>query len=102
MKLEELTEGAAARGIVHEGIVTVVSAAMVGQDALQLVYKDAEGNLGDRILYRDDEARIQCVEAGRPWSFSASRFTIDLPPKAAETLQRSLLALPLRGRRRAG
>ena len=71
MKLEELTEGAAARGIVHEGIVTVVSAAMVGQDALQLVYKDAEGNLGDRILYRDDEARIQCVEAGRPWSFSA-------------------------------
>ena len=69
VKLEDLQATAAVRGILTNGLVTVVSARWFGTDALELTYRGAGGELGSEILYRDDEARLEVVEQGRPWSF---------------------------------
>ena len=69
MKLEDLQATAAVRGILADALVTVVSARWFGSDALELTYRGAGGELGSEILYRDDEARLEMVEQGRPWSF---------------------------------
>ena len=55
--------------MVADSLVTVVSARWIGADAVELVYRTAGGELGSQILYRDDEARLEVVEQGRPWSF---------------------------------
>ena len=69
MKLEDLQAPAAVRGVVADSLVTVVSASWIGADAVELVYRTAGGELGSQVLYRDDEARLEIVEQGRPWSF---------------------------------
>ena len=69
MKLEDLQATAAVRGILSDALVTVVSARWFGADALELTCRGAGGELGSEILYRDDEARLEMVEQGRPWSF---------------------------------
>jgi superfamily II DNA or RNA helicase len=78
VKLENLTPGSSLRGILTEGLVTVVSVQWYGSDALELTYKDAAGKLGSELIYRDSEAALEIVEAGRPWSFDgdADRFRL--------------------------
>ncbi|MBX6330268.1 MAG: DUF3883 domain-containing protein [Gemmatimonadaceae bacterium] len=69
MKLETLTPEATVRGILPDASVTVVSVQWHGSDALTLVYRRPDGRVADEILYRHDEARLELVEEGRPWSF---------------------------------
>ena len=69
MKLEDLQANAAVRGIVSDGLVTVVSVQWFGSEALELTYKTPMGKLANELLYRNDESRIEIVEVGRPWSF---------------------------------
>ena len=69
MNLEDLTPGASVRGILPDAAVTVVNVQWHGSGALTLVYRDPAGKVADEILYRHDEARIEIVEQGRPWSF---------------------------------
>jgi len=69
MRLEDLQPDAIVRGILPDSLVTVVSVAWHGSDALTLVYHGPNGRIADEILYRHDEARLEIVEAGRPWSF---------------------------------
>src|SRR5262245_32383119 len=68
-KLEQLTPNAAVRGILPDGLVTVVSVQWFGSEALELTYKAPNGKVANELLYRHDEARIEVVELGRPWSF---------------------------------
>jgi len=68
-RLEELTPGAALRGILPEQSVTVVSVRWFGSQALELTYKTRAGTVASELLYRDDEPRLELVERGRPWSF---------------------------------
>ena len=69
MKLEDLQANAAVRGILSDGLVTVVSVEWFGSEALELTYKTPAGKVANELLYRHDEARLELVEAGRPWSF---------------------------------
>ncbi len=69
MNLEDLIPGASVRGILPDAAVTVVNVQWHGSDALTLVYRDPAGKVADAILYRHDEARLEVVEQGRPWSF---------------------------------
>jgi SNF2 family DNA or RNA helicase len=69
MKLEELQSNAAVRGIVPDALVTVVNVRWFGSEALELTYKTAFGKVANELLYRHDEARLELVEQGRPWSF---------------------------------
>jgi SNF2 family DNA or RNA helicase len=54
------------------GVVTVVNTHWFGSEGLELTYKTAEGRLGNELLYRHDEPRLEIVAAGRPWSFDGS------------------------------
>ena len=69
MKLENLRSNAAVRGVLADSLVTVVSVQWFGSEALELTYKTPAGKVANELLYRDDEARLQIVEVGRPWSF---------------------------------
>ncbi|HRE85956.1 MAG TPA: helicase-related protein [Accumulibacter sp.] len=69
MKLEQLQTNAAIRGIVPDALVIVVSVQWFGSEALEMTYKTASGKVANELLYRHDEARLELVEQGRPWSF---------------------------------
>ena len=69
MKLEQLQPNAAVRGIVPDGVVTVVGVQWFGSEALELTYKTPVGKVANELLYRHDEPRLEIVEHGRPWSF---------------------------------
>jgi len=69
LTLEDLQPDATLRGILPDALVTVVSVAWHGSNALTLVYRGPNGRVADEILYRHDEPRLEIVEVGRPWSF---------------------------------
>jgi superfamily II DNA or RNA helicase len=69
IKLEELQPNASVRGILPGCLVTVVATQWYGSEALDLTYKDPSGRLGNTLLYRHDEPRLEIVQQGRPWSF---------------------------------
>ena len=68
-KLEDLQPNAALRGILPDALVTVVNVQWFGSAALELTYKSPTGKVANELLYRHDEARLEIVEQGRPWSF---------------------------------
>jgi hypothetical protein len=67
--LENLQPNAAVRGILPDALVTVVNVQWFGSEALELTYKHPTGRVANELLYRHDEARLDVVEQGRPWSF---------------------------------
>ena len=72
MKLKDLQANAAVRGVLADGLVTVVSVQWFGSEALELTYKTPAGKVANELLYRDDESRLEIVEIGRPWSFDGN------------------------------
>jgi len=81
-RLEELTHGAALRGILPDSLVTIVDVKRYGSEAVELTYKDAGGRPGVRLLYRDDEPSLELVSVGRPWSFDGDGHTFRLVSEA--------------------
>ena len=69
MKLEDILPHASVRGVVPNAPVTVVSVQWFGSDVLELTDKDPDGRVGQVLLYRADEPRLELVGLGRPWSF---------------------------------
>jgi superfamily II DNA or RNA helicase len=67
--LEAIQPNASVRGILPDCLVTVVSVQWFGSAALELTYKTPAGRVANELLYRHDEARLEVVEQGRPWSF---------------------------------
>jgi hypothetical protein len=67
--LEDLKPSASVKGVLPNGLVTVVSVQWHGSEALELTYKTPEGKVANELLYRHDEPRIEVVQEGRPWSF---------------------------------
>ena len=70
-RLEDLTRGTHVTGIVPGATVTVVAAEWHGGGVVDLTYRDPEGTLGSRLIYRDDEPQIEVLEVAQPWSFDA-------------------------------
>jgi SNF2 family DNA or RNA helicase len=71
IKLEALQPMASLRGILPDCLVSVVGVQWFGSEALELTYKDPAGKVANELLYRHDEARLEIVEQGRPWSFDS-------------------------------
>ena len=71
-KLEELKPNAAVRGILPDGLATVVFVQWFGSEALELTYKTASGKVANELLYRHDEPRLEVLTQGRPWSFDGN------------------------------
>lgn len=69
MKLEELKPGAAIKGILPNQLVSAIHINRFGGDAVELTYKTGDGQVNNRLLFRDDEANLELIQDGRPWSF---------------------------------
>ncbi|MDZ7758672.1 MAG: hypothetical protein U5L00_00220 [Desulfovermiculus sp.] len=90
LKLEQLSAGQQVTGIEQDKIVRIVSTEKLGEHAINAIYRDGDGRLGERMLFRSDESTISLAEAGCHWSF-------DAPPedfKLALEAQRIKLGLP--------
>ena len=69
LRLEDLQPECTVRGVRPTETATVVGVKWHGTDALTLLYRGASGKVGEAVLFRDDEARLEIVSQGRPWSF---------------------------------
>lgn len=68
-QLEDITRGAVVKGILPDGFVSVIDVSWIGTVAIELTYKDSAGKLGNELIYRDREAELVVLQAGKPWSF---------------------------------
>lgn len=71
LKLEDIKKNAAISGLEPGQVVRIVTTEPVGDNALTVYYKTADGKLLERMLFRTDEAKLSLAEAGRPWAFDA-------------------------------
>ena len=71
LKLEHIQKNAAISGLEPGQVVRIVTTEPVGDNALTVYYKTADGKLLERMLFRTDETKLSLAEAGRPWAFDA-------------------------------
>ncbi len=81
-RLEDLGPGAAVKGVLPDGLVTVVDVRWHGSNVAELTYKDAAGRLGSELLYRYREPTLEVVTTGRPWSFDGDGALLRLVSEA--------------------
>lgn len=72
LKLEDIKTDTQIRGIQTNEIVQIIQVKWIGQDALSVYYQDNQGRLGNQMLFRSDEARLELAQTGRAWSFDAN------------------------------
>ena len=71
LKLEQIAANQILAGIEPGKVVRVVSVEKLGEHAVTLYYKDGEGRLGERMIFRADEPAITLANSGCPWKFDA-------------------------------
>jgi hypothetical protein len=71
MRLEELRSDATVLGMLPDCAVAVVRVPWFGSEALEPTYKDPGARVGNLLLDRHDEPRLEAAEAGRPWCSGA-------------------------------
>jgi superfamily II DNA or RNA helicase len=81
-KLESIKSGASVRGIASAQPVQIVSVDWIGDQAINVVYRDHNGSVAESVLYRDDEHRLEVEQEGRPWSFDADGALLRLVTEA--------------------
>jgi SNF2 family DNA or RNA helicase len=81
-RLEEIVVGSNVIGLSGKGAVTIISVKWHGNSVLEVVFKDSAGQLGEQMLYREDEASLGIQESGLPWSFDADANLLRLTSEA--------------------
>jgi superfamily II DNA or RNA helicase len=81
-KLEEIRNGASVRGIASSQVVQILSVDWIGDQAMNVVYRDLSGAVAEAVLYRDDEHRLHVEVNGRPWSFDGDGALLRLVTEA--------------------
>ncbi len=82
MQLEDLRRGASIAGVLPGQTVTVLDVKWHGSACVELTYKDASGQPGNVLLFRDDEPRLQVLTHGFPWSFDGDGHLFRLAAEA--------------------
>ena len=80
--LEDLVVGTKVKGIVGNEAVTLIAANWCGSNAVEVVYKDSNENLGSQILYRDREPELELETQHLPWSFKGDPSRMKLASEA--------------------
>ena len=70
-RLEDLRKGAKVSGILPNTTVSVVDVHWHGSDVVELTYKDAEGNVGTELLFRDREPTLEIESPGSAFAFDS-------------------------------
>lgn len=81
-RLEEMTVGSNLVGIAGTEPVNVISVKWYGTAAIEITYRDSKGQLGDRVVYREDEPCIELLTKSLPWSFDADADAMRLASEA--------------------
>ena len=63
--LEQLTKDATVSGLVPGGVARVISVEWYGGQAAKVTFEDASDRIGQQLLYRSDEPRLELVSHGR-------------------------------------
>lgn len=79
--LEDIKPGSRLRGLDSEGVAEVVQVARFGADALNLVFR-VNGRVGERLVYRGEEASFERLDAGRAYAFDADGGLLRLASEA--------------------
>jgi SNF2 family DNA or RNA helicase len=80
--LEDLSRGTTVKGILPNESVTIIDAKWHGSDIVELTYKDTKGQPHTQLLLRDDEASIELLTEGQPWSFDGDGALLRLVSEA--------------------
>ena len=70
-KLEDLKAGASVEGLTPSGAAKIVNIEWFGDQAVKVIFEDANGSVQDRLVYRDEEQLLKIVATGQLWSFDA-------------------------------
>lgn len=82
VKLADIKKDAVLLGILPSQAVKVVSVDPLGEDAVTVCYRDQQGKLAERMLFRADEQSLELQESGRPWSFDGDGTNFKLAAEA--------------------
>ncbi|MDE2776140.1 MAG: RNA helicase, partial [Chloroflexota bacterium] len=69
IKLEELKGKMRVNGILPNQTVQLVAVEQSGANSVSVAYRRADGGLGERVLYRADEATLSTPPDERLWPF---------------------------------
>jgi hypothetical protein len=69
--LENLKAGTLIKGLIPDGIAKIVNVEWYGDQAIKVVFENADGAVKGQLLYRTDEPKLEVVTQGRPWAFDA-------------------------------
>ena len=81
-KLEDIKPGSKAQGIIPNILAEIVSVEWIGEQAINVVFRDGNAKIAETTLYRDDEHRLSLEEGGRNWSFDADGALLRLVTEA--------------------
>ena len=80
--LEDLRPGGRVLGLIPGEAVTVIDARWHGATAVELTYRQADGQRAAQLLYRSDEPHLEIEESRRACAFSADGETFRLAAEA--------------------
>lgn len=80
--LEDIRSGALVRGIAPNQTVQVVTVEWIGNQAINVVFRDQNGTVAETTLYRDDEHRLALDAHGHLWTFDADGALLRLVTEA--------------------
>ena len=81
-RLEDIRPGGRVSGVAAGAAVEVVSVEWIGNQAVNVVYRNSNGTVAETTLYRDDEHRLNIETQGRKWSFDADGALLRLVTEA--------------------
>lgn len=81
-KLEDIKPGGRVSGVMPGSAVEVVSVEWIGNQAVNVVFRQSGGSVAETTIYRDDEHRLDVQSAGRNWSFDADGALLRLVTEA--------------------
>ena len=82
IKLNQLKRKMRVNGIVPEQTVELVDVEQSGPSSVSVAYRRQDGGLGERVLYRRDEATLSTPPAERLWPFDADGRLLSLVSEA--------------------
>ncbi len=81
--LEDVTTGASVSGIAgSSSAVHIVAVKWHGSNAITVTYRNADGSVGEQVLFREDEVQLSVVDGSLPWSFDADANLLRLTSEA--------------------
>ncbi|KLU38980.1 MAG: RNA helicase [Peptococcaceae bacterium 1109] len=84
-RLEEIKEGRQVVGLSGTEPVTVIAVKWRGTGVMEVAFKDANGQLGSELLFREDEERLGVVEGALRWGFDGDAERMRLVSEAYRT-----------------